>query len=253
MKAVILAAGSATRLRPLTATIPKCLLPVADVPILRRVLDHLVALGVGEVAIVTGYLEDQIRDAVATWRLPVPIELISNREYASTNNGYSTLLARPAVGGSEFILLDADIVCDREVIGAVLDSARADCLALRPSKTLGSEEMKVVLDDAGRVRMCSKEADPRTAAGESIGINRFSPGASTRFFAALEERVVKRGLVNEWNDSAVQQMIDDEGYELWPVDVGAWYCAEIDTPHDLAEVDRVVRARIAQAAQVVKV
>lgn len=243
MKAVILAAGSATRLRPLTNTIPKCLLPVGDLPILRRGLDHLVALGVEKAVIVTGYLEDQIRDAVALWKLPMPVELISNREYSSTNNGYSTLLARPAVDGEEFILLDADIVCDREVIGAVLASEQRDCLALRPSRTLGAEEMKVVLDSRGRVRMCSKEADPSNAAGESIGINRFSPEASRRFFAALDERVVGKGLVNEYNDSAVQQMIDEQGYELWPVDVGAWYCTEIDTPSDLAEVDRIVRER----------
>jgi choline kinase len=243
MKAVLLAAGSATRLRPLTNTIPKCLLPVADAPILRRVLEQLSKLDVDGAVIVTGYLEDQIREAVAAWDLPLPIALISNREYATTNNGYSTLLARSAVDGDEFVLLDADIVCDREVIGAVLDSAQTDCLALRPSRTLGTEEMKVVLDDSGRVRMCSKEADPRAAAGESIGINRFSPSASARFFATLHERVVKNGLVNEWNDSAVQQMIDEQSYELWPVDVGAWYCAEIDTPQDLAEVDRAIRER----------
>jgi choline kinase len=243
MKAVILAAGAATRLRPLTDSVPKCLLPVGDVPILRRVLDHLGALGVDGAVIVTGYRQAQIVDAVAGWRLGLPIELVENREYATTNNGYSTLLARSVVDNDEFILLDADIVCDREVIGAVLGSERVDCLALRPSDRLGAEEMKVVVDDHGRVRMCSKEADPRAAIGESIGINRFSPSASARLFATLEERVIRRGLVHEWNDSAVQQMIDDQGYELWPVDVGAWYCAEIDTAQDLAEVDRQVRER----------
>ncbi|MCA9677626.1 MAG: phosphocholine cytidylyltransferase family protein [Myxococcales bacterium] len=243
MTAVILAAGSATRLRPLTETTPKCLLPVADEPILRRVLGQLHDLGVARAAIVVGYLEHMIRDAVAAWRLPLEVTFISNREYASTNNGYSTLLARPVVDGAEFILLDADIVCDRDVIGAVLASARADCLALRPSATLTTEEMKIVLDDAGRVRRCAKDVPPATAIGESIGVNRFSAGASRRFFAALEERVVGRGLVNEWNDSAVQQMIDEQGYELWPVDVGAHYCAEIDTAADLAEVDRYLRAR----------
>jgi choline kinase len=246
MKAVILAAGTATRLRPLTETVPKCLLPVGDVPILRRGLDQLAALGVDGAVIVTGYRGAQIAAAVAAWQPAIGVELIANREYATTNNGYSTLVARPAVDGDDFLLLDADIVCDPEVIGAVLDSAHGDCLALRPSDSLGAEEMKVVLDEAGRVRRCSKEADPRQAAGESIGINRFSPAASARFFATLEERVVRRGLVHEWNDSAVQQMIDEQGYELWPVDVGAWYCAEIDTPQDLAEVDRQVRQRAAR-------
>ena len=241
MKAVILAAGSATRLRPLTEHTPKCLLEVADRPILRRLLDHLAALEVNDVTIVLGYLGSTIRDAVAMWRPAITIRFVDNAEYASTNNGYSTLLARDAVGGDEFLLLDADIVCEREVIASVLDHARADCLAVRPSEALTAEEMKIVVDERGRVRHCAKTVDPKTAIGESIGINRFSAGASTRFFAALDDRVRGRGLVNEWNDSAVQQMIDDAGYELWPVDVGAWYCAEIDTPADLEEVNRRVR------------
>ena len=94
MKAVILAAGTATRLRPLTEHTPKCLLEVAGRPILRRLLDHLTATGISEVAIVLGYLGSKIRDAVAAWKPGIPVRFIDNAEYASTNNGYSTLLAR---------------------------------------------------------------------------------------------------------------------------------------------------------------
>lgn len=242
MKAVILAAGSATRLRPLTEHTPKCLLPVGGSPMLKRLLGHLAALGVDEIAIVLGYLGHMIRDAVGEWRPPVRVDFVDNHEFATTNNGYSTLLARDAVAGDEFLLLDADIVCERDVIAAVLRFDRPDCLAVRPSTTLGLEEMKILLDDRGRVRECAKTVDPRAAYGESLGINRFSRDATPRFFAALDDRVRGRGLVNEWNDSAVQQLIDEQGYELWPVDVGAWYCAEIDTPNDLAEVDTRVRA-----------
>jgi choline kinase len=241
MKAVILAAGSATRLRPLTEHLPKCLLEVAGRPILRRLLDHLAALGVTEVTIVLGYLGSKIREAVQHWSPEIRVTFVDNAEYASTNNGYSTLLAGPAASGHEFVLLDADIVCEREVIANVLRHPIPDCLGVRPSGELGTEEMKIVLDDQGRVRECAKTVDPKTAIGESIGINRFSPDASTRFFAALEERVRGKGLVNEYNDSAVQQLIDEQGYELWPVDLGTLYCAEIDTPADLAEVDAKVR------------
>jgi choline kinase len=242
MKAVILAAGTATRLRPLTEHTPKCLLEVGDRPILRRLLDHLAATGITEVAIVLGYLGHKIRDAVAAWQPPIPVRFIDNVDYATTNNGYSTLLARDAVSGDELLLLDADIVCDREVIRAVLKSPRVDCLAVRPSTTLGAEEMKIQLDERGCVKQCAKTVDPKTAIGESLGINRFSRDATPRFFAALDHRVRGLGLVNEWNDSAVQQMIDEQGYQLWPVLLGDWYCAEIDTPSDLAEVDRKVRA-----------
>jgi len=241
MKAVILAAGSATRLRPLTEHTPKCLLEVAGRPILRRLLDHLAALGISEVTIVLGYLGSKIRAAVAAWSPAVPVHFVDNTEYASTNNGYSTLLAGPAAAGHELVLLDADIVCEREVIARVLRHPIPDCLGVRPSRTLGVEEMKIVLDADGRVRECAKTVDPALAIGESIGINRFSPDASTRFFKALDERVRGKGLVNEYNDSAVQQMIDEQGYALWPVDLGTLYCAEIDTPADLAEVDARVR------------
>jgi choline kinase len=242
MKAVILAAGSATRLRPLTEHLPKCLLEVAGRPILRRLLDHLAALGVTEVTIVLGYLGSKIREAVQQWSPEdTRVNFTDNFEYATTNNGYSTLLAAPAASGHEFVLLDADIVCEREVIARVLQHEIPDCLGVRPSNSLGVEEMKIVLDAKGRVRECAKTVDPKTAIGESIGINRFSPAASTRFFAALEDRVRAKGLVNEYNDSAVQQMIDEQGYELWPVDLGTLYCAEIDTPADLAEVDAKVR------------
>jgi choline kinase len=242
MKAVILAAGSATRLRPLTEHTPKCLLDVAGRPILNRLFEHLAALRVSEVTMVLGYLAQNIRDAVARWDCGFAVRFIDNAEYASTNNGYSTLLAAPAVAGQEFLLLDSDIVCERGVIASVIEHAKADCLAVRPSRTLGVEEMKIILDDRGCVRQCAKTVDPAFAIGESLGINRFSPAASARFFEVLEARVRGQGLVNEYNDSAVQQMIDDEGHQLWPVDVGAWYCAEIDTPADLAEVDQRIRA-----------
>ena len=242
MKAVILAAGTATRLRPLTEHTPKCLLEVAGRPILLRLLDHLGVLDVGDVTIVLGYLGANIRDSIARWAPAIHVGYVDNTEYASTNNGYSTLLASSAASGHEFVLLDADIVCERPVIASVLDHPRADCLAVRPSNTLGAEEMKIVLDERGRVRWCAKTVDPRTAIGESIGINRFSADASSQLFATLHDRVRGRGLVNEWNDSAVQQMIDEAGYELWPVDVGAWYCAEIDTPADLEEVNRRMAA-----------
>jgi choline kinase len=241
MKAVILAAGSATRLRPLTEHTPKCLLDVAGRPILARLFEHLEAQGVTEVTMVLGYLANNIRRAVASWRVGFPVRFVDNAEYASTNNGYSTLLAAPAAAGSEFLLLDSDIVCERGVIASVIEFPKPDCLAVRPSRTLGLEEMKIILDEHGAVRHCAKTVDPALAIGESLGINRFSPRASARFFEVLEQRVRGQGLVNEYNDSAVQQMIDDEGHQLWPVDVGAWYCAEIDTPADLAEVDQRVR------------
>ena len=65
MKAIILAAGTASRLRPLTSHTPKCLLKIGERTLLERSIDALVAAGVDQLCIVTGYLHEQIEQFVA--------------------------------------------------------------------------------------------------------------------------------------------------------------------------------------------
>ena len=58
MKAVVLVGGEGTRMRPLTETVPKPLLPMVDRPFLDHVLDRLAAHGVDEVILSSPYLEE---------------------------------------------------------------------------------------------------------------------------------------------------------------------------------------------------
>ena len=64
MKAMVLAAGEGTRLRPLTLTVPKALLPVAGVPVIRHTLVWLRSHGIREVAINLHHLGDMVRDTL---------------------------------------------------------------------------------------------------------------------------------------------------------------------------------------------
>src|SRR5437773_10713674 len=61
MKAVVLVGGQGTRLRPLTETVKKELIPLVDRPILAHVLDHLAANAVDEVILSSSYLEPTFR------------------------------------------------------------------------------------------------------------------------------------------------------------------------------------------------
>src|SRR4051812_19714695 len=121
MKAVILAAGCATRLRPHSDDTPKTLLPVGGVPILRRTITSLLRCGFDQFVIGTGYLEHMVRDAVASWfpgprmagigLTPIPgidVTFVSNPDFRTTNNAYSLLLTREHVETDGFILLDGD-------------------------------------------------------------------------------------------------------------------------------------------------
>jgi choline kinase len=140
MKAVILAAGCATRLRPYSDDTPKTLLPVGGVPILRRTITNLLRVGFDQFVIGTGYLEHMVREAVGTWFPGLDVTYVINREYASTNNAYSLLLTREHVEHSGFILLDGDVVFDVSVVEELVERG-PDCLAVRSVGEIGREEV----------------------------------------------------------------------------------------------------------------
>lgn len=242
MNAVILAAGRSSRLRPLTDSLPKCLLPVGGVAILERAVTTLAAVGVHRIVIVTGYLEHQLRAAVLAWKPQCEVRFVYNDRWEATNNCYSLLLGAEELDGEPFLLVDGDVVFERGVIEAVLASRYPNRFALRVAHDLGQEEMKVELDDDMRLRVIGKDLPPERAAGEAVGIWLFSSGARA-IVASLEQRVRARGLCDEWYEASFQQAID-EGLAVHAVEVSG-YVSEIDTAADLAAVERAVGEQLA--------
>ena len=120
MKAVILAAGVASRLRPLTNNTPKCLLKVGSKNILELTIENLVANKIFDIVIVTGYLENQIRDFVNIRFPELNITFCYNEFYESTNNIYSLWLARNALHADDMLLMDSDIVFDKRIIAKLM-------------------------------------------------------------------------------------------------------------------------------------
>ncbi len=240
MKAVILAAGCATRLRPHSDDTPKTLLQVGGVPILRRTITSLLRCGFDQFIIGTGYLEHMVRDAVASWFPQLDVTFVSNPDFRSTNNAFSLLLTREAIGDDGFILLDGDVVFDVAVIEELVERG-PDCLAVRSVGQIGLEEVKVTADALDRVLAIGKHVPVRSAMGESVGIEWFSAASSRKLFAALQQRVRDNGLINEYYEAAFQQILD-EGTTLYGVDIGTMYATEIDTIEDLLAAN----ARLAQ-------
>jgi choline kinase len=239
MKAVILAAGCATRLRPYSDDTPKTLLPVAGVPILRRTITSLLRCGIDRFVIGTGYLEHMVRESVARWFPGLDVTFVTNADFRTTNNAYSLSLLREHLENDAFILLDGDVVFDIAVIERLLERG-PDCLAVRSVGDLGLEEVKVTADAEDRVLAIGKHVPVRGAMGESVGIELFSASTSRKLFVALDQRIHQQGLVNEYYEAAFQQILD-EGATLYGVDIGSLYATEIDTIEDL----KAANARLA--------
>jgi mannose-1-phosphate guanylyltransferase len=112
MRAVVLVGGEGTRLRPLTETIPKPLLPLMDRPSLDHVLDHLVRHGVHEVVLSSPYLESTFHDFIEARRDPT-ITWITEREPLGT--GGAIVHAMEHLGDEPFFALNGDILTDLDL------------------------------------------------------------------------------------------------------------------------------------------
>ena len=112
MRAVVLVGGEGTRLRPLTETIPKPLLPLMDRPSLDHVLDHLTRHGVHEVVLSSPYLESTFHDFIEARRDPT-ITWITEREPLGT--GGAIVHAMEHLGDEPFFALNGDILTDLDL------------------------------------------------------------------------------------------------------------------------------------------
>lgn len=231
MTALILAAGIAKRLRPLTDSTPKCLLPLGEKTILQRTVDNLRANGVTRFVVVTGYLREMIEEHFAAHWPDLDVTFLHNPVYDSTNNIYSLWLARDAVAGRDVLLLDSDIIFDRRIVGALLDARHPDCIALNRDIDVGEEEIKVRLGEDDRILEISKVVAIPDAAGESIGIERFSAAWVDHLYRVLDTMIREEERVDIFYEAAFERVID-EGSPLYAVDISAWPCMELDTVED---------------------
>ncbi|TFH02453.1 MAG: phosphocholine cytidylyltransferase family protein [Calditrichales bacterium] len=232
MKAVILAAGVASRLRPLTDNTPKCLLPVGKKTMLGRTLENLIQNGVNEFIIGTGYLQEQIVEFIRTNFPELKVTFVYNEKFDTTNNIFSLWLTREYLMDTPMILMDSDIIFDHRIIKQLLDAGTGSYLAVKSVHELGEEEMKLTVTADNRVLKISKEIDPKNAIGESIGIAKFDKDFVQALFKIVERRIFKAGKVNEFYEAAFQEAVDD-GQTLFAVDVGNFLCSEIDTVEDM--------------------
>jgi len=235
-----LAAGQATRLRPLTDNCPKCLLPVGDETILARSIRLLSARGITKFTIVDGFCGDQIRTALNQDFPHLDFTYIRNEEYATTNNAWSLMLA-DCRGDEPIFLLDSDILFDPDVLDTLLAHEAPNRLGLRTAGDVGEEEMKVRLDSAGHVAALSKNMTLDEAAGESVGLEIFSADFTAALHQILQRRMHIDQHLNEYYEEAFTELAES-GQVIVPVDLGALRCMEIDTPEDLAEARRIFGA-----------
>jgi choline kinase len=241
MIGVILAAGMAKRLRPLTDTKPKCLLEVSGKTLLQRTVDAMAAAGITEFVVVTGYRGNMIRDFLTIHYPQFTIHYLDNVDYANNNNIYSLWMAGQIVRGQTFLLMDSDILCDP---AAVLRIASEPDAALAVNRhELGEEEMKVVVDDQMRITEISKTCRPEDAMGESVGIEKMTATYSEALFRELDQMILQEGLIDIFYERAFERLIP-QGHTFRVIDTTNYFSYELDTPEDFQRAQELMPANL---------
>ena len=230
MIGVILAAGMAKRLRPLTDEKPKCLLEVGGETLLQRTVDAMISAGIKEFVVVTGYRENMIREFLTARYPQYTINFIDNPDYEHNNNIFSLWLAMEKLHGTEVLLMDSDILCDPEAVRRVARKT-VPALAMQQHE-LGEEEMKIVVDAEGRITEISKTCSPKDAIGESVGIEKMTEEYTEAIYQELRKMILDEGLIDIFYERAFERLIP-QGHTFEVVDTTDLFSYELDTPEDL--------------------
>jgi len=161
MKAVVLVGGFGTRLRPLTETVKKELLPLVDRPILDHILDHLARHGVHEVVLSSPYLEAAFHPFIEARHGDPAITWIT--EAAPLGTGGAVVNALDAIGDEPFFALNGDILSDLDLTAMLRAHREREAVVtislhhVDDARAFGL----VVMDHDGRIReFREKPTDP---------------------------------------------------------------------------------------------
>ena len=235
-KGIILAAGDGNRLGILTERCPKVLMTVGGQPLIGYPLAAQAAAGIEEIAIVVGYLEDQIREVLGDGsQFGVSLSYIHNDDYLG-GNAISVHRAWEWVQGAPVVLCMADHLIEKGLVSRLVESRAANdtlCVDHSPGEYIDIDEAtKVLLDGDG----CIKDIDKGLAHWDALDTGVFL--LTDRFFWVLDKLVWRNGVGLEIGD-AIRFMIG-QGYRFDTCDVSGCFWMDVDTKDDLNTIRSLV-------------
>jgi choline kinase len=240
VNAVILAAGVARRLAPITDRTNKALLPVGGRPLITRMLGALAESGIREAVIVIGHCGDQVR-AIAGNRLGrMAIRYVENPEYTK-GSGLSLYAARAHLA-EPAVVMDADVLFPREFLRRLLAVPAPSALLLDRGFADTGEEVKLYTR-GDRVIALGKKVVPEAweAVGEGVGFFKCGAAAGPEFVRAMEHVIATGDGLNEYEDAL--NILVQRAHVGW-VDVTGLPWTEIDFAEDLRRAEDEVLPRV---------
>lgn len=238
MKAVILSAGQGSRLLPLTAERPKCLLPLGPQSLIEWQIEILSRSGVDEIVVVVGFRAALVEAVLAELARPgLAIRTLFNPFYNVADNLGSCWLARREMAG-DFLLLNGDTLFETAVLQRLLHNPPAPITVTIDRKaSYDADDMKVHLDGTRLIEI-GKTLPPARTDAESIGLLLFRGAGPEMFVDAVERALrVSEGLKSFYL-KVIDQVAKSHRVETATIEGLAW--GEVDYPTDLQRAQQLV-------------
>jgi len=258
--ACLLAAGTGSRLSPLTDSIPKCLTEINGRPILGRLVTSLRQQGFKRLVVVVGHLESRIREFLDAHAGDLLVEYVRNPIYKTTNNIYSLWLAGSKIQES-FLLVESDLVFDACQLEGLLIPNRIAVSRLLP----WMNGTTITMDSSGHLdsfnqapaaahglpAACEVPTTPasrRKSAYKTVNICSLSSVTWSRVLARLEQAIAD-GRVGVYYEEVFAEMVAEGSlsFECVLFDANRWY--EVDRLEDVAAAERVARRMIPRRSE----
>ncbi len=233
MKGLILSGGRGTRLRPLTYTSAKQLVPVANKPVLFYGIEALAAAGIREIGIVVGDTQAEIRAAVgdgSAWGVSVTyIEQDAPRGLA-----HAVLISEPFIGDEPFVMYLGDNLLNKGITNFVEEFVREKPAAQILLARVPDPQMFGVaeLSEGRVVRLVEKPAEPKSDLA-LVGVYMFSAAV----FEAVKS--IRPSSRNELEITDAIQHLIDRGLEVRPHIVDGWW-KDTGKLEDMLEANRLI-------------
>jgi choline kinase len=226
--AIILSAGQGSRLLPVTATIPKCLVEVGGRTLLERQLAALAEAGLKRALVVTGYRHEQVEEVL---RRPQPLaaEARFNPFWAVASSIGSVWIARERLQ-RPFCLLNGDTLFDPAILAAALaDPGAALGLVVEPIEAASYDDMLVRVEN-GSVGAVSKSLPEAEATHRSLGLVIAERGYAD-YAEELDTLIAERNGAGAYHHDILDRLA--RRWKVAAIERAAGFWQEVDRPEDI--------------------
>jgi len=235
MQALILAAGTGSRLGKHTKDNTKCMLEINNVSLIKHALEKLNNVGIRKLILVVGYKKDNLIQHVGDKYKDIDIEYVENPIYDQTNNIYSLYLAKDKLEQDDTILLESDLIFEEEVLQRLLDDERRSLAVVDKYQSWMDGTAVTIDSDDSILNFFTKKTFRFQDVNEyykTVNIYKFSKEFSQKSYIPFLEAYSKAMGDNEYYESVLRVITILEGQELRAMRLNGerWY--EIDDVQD---------------------